>query len=416
MRKSSIILIFLVILFPAISLAQNKVDQLILNKNYEKALAEITKVEASKPSAELYLKKGSVYQTLQDYQNAVAAFSTGLRYEPNNVTLMGETADCFALLGNNQDAISYYTAALEIDSTNLVMASKLGKVYINLKKYKNAYDVFSSVYRRDSTNVFWNKQLAYCAFRVFKREEAVHLYEKVLHANPRDHMSYLNLINCYNWKKEGSKIITAIQMGLREFPSDPDLLYEEAMYYYKSKRYGPAMVQFDRYLEVEKQPDYETLMNYGIATYFAGFEEKALEIFGELFNQNPNDPLVMYYQSLCYKKLKNFEESEKLMKWAIEGSTPDYVSEMYHHLGQIYGQQRKFKESVDALEKAYKMNPKKVEVLFEIATTYEEFNSNKTLALNYYRVYLKEAGEGGKNINYALDRIDKIKEDLFFEE
>ena len=417
MKTSKITILLLAVVFiPAISFAQNKIDQLILNKEYQKALTEITKQEASKPSAELYLKKGLVYQTLQDYQNAVAAFSNGLRYEPNNVMLMGETADCFALLGNNQDAISYYKAALNIDSTNLVMASKLGKVYINLKEHKNAYDVFSSVYRHDSTNVFWNKQLAYCAFRVFKREEAVHLYEKVIEANPRDHMSYLNLISCYNWKKEENKIMAAIQKGLREFPNDPELIYEEAMFFYKTKRYGPAMVQFEKYFQVEKELDPETMMSYGIATYFAGFEENALEIFGELYTLNPNDPLVMYYQSLCYKKLKNFEESEKLMKWAIEASTPDYVSEMYHHLGQIYGQERKFKESVEALEKAYELNPEKTEVLFEIATTYEEFNSNKTLAMNYYRIYLKEAGEGGKNINYALDRIEKLKEDLFFEE
>ena len=410
-------LTFWAVLFwlPFVAAAQNSIDVFIVNKQYDKALQEINVQLRQKASADLFLQKGRVFQAQQDYQQAIRAFSNGLQYASNNVTLMGEMADCFALLGNNQDAISFYTAALEIDSTNLVMTGKLGRVYINQKAYKDAYRVFSSVYRRDSSNVYWNKQLAYCAFRVFQREQAVHLYEKVLEANPRDHTSYINLINCYNWKKEGQQILTIIEKGLVEFPADADLLLERAMYYYKTKQYAEASSQFGNYLAVEKNPEYETLMNYGIATYFAGFEERALEIFGELFAQNPNDPLVMYYQSLCYKKLKDFEQSEKLMVWAIEGSTPAYVAEMYHHLGQIYGQQRKFKESVQALEKAYKMNPKKVEVLFEIATTYEEYNSNKTLALNYYRLYLKEAGESGKNISYALDRVEKLKEDLFFE-
>jgi tetratricopeptide (TPR) repeat protein len=105
-----------------------------------------------------------------------------------------------------------------------------------------------------------------------------------------------------------------------------------------------------------------------------------------------------------------------MMRWAIEGTVPTYVSEMYHHLGQIYGSQRKFKESIEAMEKAYKLEPDKHELLFDIATTYEEFNSNKTLALNYYRLYLNETDVDSKNVNYALDRITKIKEDLFFEE
>ena len=114
--------------------------------------------------------------------------------------------------------------------------------------------------------------------------------------------------------------------------------------------------------------------------------------------------------------MSNFEEAEKYMLWAIDMSIPDFVPEMYHHLGQIYGQERKFKESIEALQKSNELDPNKHEVLFEIATTFEEFNSNKTLALNYYRIYLKEAGASGKNVNYALDRITKIKEDLFFEE
>ncbi|WP_162304506.1 tetratricopeptide repeat protein [Maribellus luteus] len=404
------------LMLPVLTQAQHSIDQLIINKNYPKALVEINKQLEKAPSAELYLKKGVVYQNLQDYQQAVAAFSEGLMYEPENVTMLGETAESFAILGNNQDAVSFYQKAVDLAPDDLVLAGKLGRVFINLKDHNKAYDVFSSIYARDSSNVFWNKQLAYCAFKVFKRKQAVYLYENVLEANPRDYTSYLNLLNCYHPQKEGNQIMATIEKGLIQFPGDPDLLLEKAMFLYRTKRYGPAMIHFEKYLEAEKQPEYDTEMNYGIATYFAGFEDKALGIFNKLNQLNPNDALVIYYQSLCYKKMKDFEQAGKLMQWAIDASTPDYVAEMYHHLGQIFGQQRMFKESVEALNKALELNPEKVEVLFEIATTYEEFNSNKTLALNYYNIYIKEAGEGGKNISYALDRIEKLKEDLFFEE
>jgi tetratricopeptide (TPR) repeat protein len=141
-----------------------------------------------------------------------------------------------------------------------------------------------------------------------------------------------------------------------------------------------------------------------------------MKILDELYRLNPNDQFVMYYMSLCYKKMSDFENAEKYMQWAIDMSIPDFVSEMYHHLAQIYSQQRKYENSITALQKSNELNPGNVEALFEIATTYEEFNSNKTLALNYYRLYLKEAGESGKNVNYALDRITRLKEDMFFEE
>jgi tetratricopeptide (TPR) repeat protein len=416
MKTKKHFLFIISLIFPFVVFSQQNIDLLILNKNYTQALTEIDKQINQTPNAGLYLKKGMVFQSLQNYQDALEAFSSGLFLEPENVELLSQAAESFSILGNNIDAINFYEKATSLAPENLALAAKLGRVQINLKEYKNAYEVFSGIYAQDSSNVYWNKQLAYCAFRSFDRERACYLYENVLESNPRDYGSYSNLIHCYNWKKEGDKVTAVIEKGLFEFPNDADLLFEKAMYLYKLKQYGPAMISFEKYLTVEKEPPYDVMMNIGISTYFAEYEEKALEIFNDLNRMNPNDPLVMYYQSLCYKKMKDYEKSEELMQWAIDGSIPDYVSEMYHHLGQIYGQQRKFSESIAALEKAFELNPGKLEVLFEIATTYEEYNSNKTMALNYYDIYLKEAGEKGKNISYALDRISKLKEDLFFEE
>jgi len=54
-----------------------------------------------------------------------------------------------------------------------------------------------------------------------------------------------------------------------------------------------------------------------------------------------------------------------------------------------------------------------VELLCEIAKTYEEFNSDKKLALNYYNQYLKEAGDSAVNSEYAQDRINKIKKEAY---
>ena len=398
------------------SFSQNKIDLLILNKDYNEALLQIETQLNTNPTAQLYFKKGLIYNSLQNYQEALNSYSTALQIEPDNVNFIGEMADGLAILGNNFDAVSFYKKALELEPDNLTLSGKLGRVFINQKKYKKAYDVFLGIYVQDSTNVYWNKQLAYSAFRVGKRKEAALLYEMVLESNPRDYGTYLNLIHTYNWKKEGSKIMVLIGKGLNEFPNDAELILERANYFFRSKRYGPAMLSFEKYLKIDDTPPLEILMNYGISTYFAKFEEDALVIFNNLFRATPNDPIVQYYISLCNRKMKNFEEAEKMMQWAIDASTPEYVADMYHHLGQIYGQQRKFNESIGALQKAHELNPEKYEILFEIATTYEEFNSNKTLALNYYRLYLKDANESAKNVNYALERITKIKENMFFEE
>lgn len=416
MKTITHFLFFAFVGFSFVSFSQDKIDLLILNKNYPEALTKIDVQLNKNPSAKLYYKQGIIYNSLQNYQKALDSFTAALQLDPNNSEIIGEIADDLAILGNQNDAVIFFKKAIDLEPENLTLSGKLGRVLINQKKIKEAYDVFAEIYSKDSTNIYWNKQLAYCSFRVGRRMQAIYLYEMVLEANPRDYGTYANLIHTYSRKKEADKIIATIDKGLKQFPGDVELILERANFYFKTSNYESAMKDFENYFFADGDSVFDIVMNYAISTYFANEENKALAILGDLFRANPNDPFVHFYMSLCYKKLLNYEEAEKFMQWAIEASIPEYVAEMYHHLGQFYGQQRKFDESITALQKSHELNPGNQEVLFEIATTYEEFNSNKTLALNYYRIYLKEVGEGGKNVNYALERITKIKEELFFEE
>ena len=399
-----------------VSYSQEELDLLILNKKYDEALIKIEQQISQTPTAQIYFKKGVVFSNLQKYQEAVKAFSEALKFQPDNIEIISELAEDLSILGNQQDAITYYKKALKIEPNNLALKAKLGRVYISKKEMKKAWELFSEIYAIDSTNVYWNKQFAFCSFQTGKRLQAVHLYEKVLEANPRDYGTYSNLIHTYSREKDPEKIMATIEKGLLQFPGNAELILERANFYFRTRNYEPAMNEFENYFTAYGDSIYEIVMNYAISTYFSKDEIKAMKILGNLFRANPNDLFVMYYMSLCYKKMNDYESAEKYMQWAIDMSTPTYVPEMYHHLGQICGQQRKFKESIAALQKSNELDPTNVEALFEIATTYEEYNSNKTLALNYYRIYLKEAGESGNNVNYALDRITKLKEDLFFEE
>jgi len=416
MRTFKYFVILLLISISVGSFAQEKIDLLILNKKYEEALNQINKKIDKQATAQLYLKKGLIYNNLQDYRKALEAFSAGYQLEPTNTDILGEMAENLALLGNYYDASPFFEKVKELDPHNLAVIAKMGRNYINLDNYRKGFDAFSEIYAKDSTNLYWNKQLAYCAFRTGKKEMSIVLYEKIIDENPGDYGSYFNLLRLYNRKEQVQLFLALIDKGLEQFPGNSGFYRELAGYYFANKQYDEAKQNLENYFEAGGESIYKIMLNYGICCYFARNENLAISILKKCEMQNPNDPYVMFYLSLSNKRLTKYKEAEKYMNLAIEISIPPYLSEMYHHLGQIYGQQREFQESIAALKKAVQYDPKNYEVLFEIATTYEEYNSNKTLALNYYRIYLKEAGEEAQNVNYALDRIKRIKEDLFFEE
>lgn len=414
MNVKFFVVIGLILLAKVPVFAQQEIEMLILNREYSEALNLIDQHISKNQSADLYFKKGLVLNRLQNYVEAIQAFQNALQTDSLNIDVMTELAEGYSILGNYHDAAFWFNKVVQLQPENLTLLAKQGKNYISLKDNKNAYDCFSKVYQTDSTNIYWNKQLALCAFRNGNKKQAQYLYNLVLSQNPRDYSSYTNLVRILDKQKEDSLIVAVFDKGLTNFPCDADLLGERARFFYETKKYKQAKPDFDDYFQAGGDSAYSVLMNYGITCYFTKNDSLAVQILEKCVDQVVNEPIVLFYLALSHNRMKIFDISEQYMKAAIEAATPGYLPDMYHYLGQILGQQRKFAESIVALQKANELDPENKEALFEIATTYEEFNSNKTLAFNYYSQYLKEVGDEGKNVAYALTRIKKLKEELFF--
>jgi tetratricopeptide (TPR) repeat protein len=414
MKLKSIIL-FSLLFIQSAAFSQDKIDVLLLNRKYREALTLLDKRIEKEPEGDLFLKKGMIYMALQDYQKASAVFKDGLTIDPLNAAIPAELAEALSAMGNHYDAVAYYEAAVGFEPGNRVLAGKLGRNYIQINEHKKAYEIFDRIYQADSTNIFWNKQYAVSAHRIGKTIKAIELYEKVISDNPRDYSTYINLSRLYQQAELPAFALKTIERGIENYPDAPGLYQLLGQHHFNNREYDHAKLAYENSFMAGGDSAYKTMLNYGISLYFTKNERNAIAVLQECAAQVANDPYVLFYLSLSHKKLAGLEVAEAYMNAAIEAATPAYLPEMYHHLGQIYGLQRSFEKSIAALRKANELDPTNYEVLFEIATTYEEYNANKTLALNYYNIYLKEAGEAARNASYALDRMSRIKEDLFFD-
>ena len=404
-------IIFLLVL--PIQLFAQSVNELILNKKYEKALSLIAQQIQEKPVAELYFKQAFIFKELSKPLQAAKSLETALFYDSENAVYWSELGDDYYTLGNMYQSIDCYGKAVSLAVNDISFRGKLGRAYINIDDFDRAYQTFEEIYAVDSTNVFFNKQFAFAAFKKGKVDQAIGLFEKVITENPGDLSSHLNLMAIYKKKKDASKVYQAGERALSVFPSNSPVLLREADALFELKSYEKAILPYEEYL-ASNDSTFEVVKNDAITLYLCKQESRALPLLEKCFFQSPNDQYVSFYIGLCYKNMADYEKSAEFLRSAIECSQPPYLAEMYHHLGQVYGSSRQFEKSIEALQKAYELNDEKVEVLFEIATTYEEFNLNKRLALNYYSDYLKTAGENAPNADYALARIQKIKEEFFF--
>lgn len=411
MNRKTIILILFILPFHIFA---QSVDELILNRKYEKALSKISEKLQEKPEAELYFKQAVILNDQAKLMDASKSLKQAIFYDPHNSLYFSELGENYSSLGNLFEAVVCFKKAVEIAPNNLIFKGKLGRSYISIDDFRRAFQVFEEIWKVDSTNVFFNKQFAYAAFKTGKTDLAIRIYEQVVTENPGDFSSHLNLIAIYKRKKDTDKVYESGNRALSVFPSNATLLLRQADALFEMKDYERAAFPYETYL-VENDSTFDVVKNYAIALFFCKKETKSLELLEKCFYQSPGDQFLSFYIGLCYKNLADYNRSAEFLNSAIACSQPPYLAEMYHHLGQVYGRNREFQKSIEALQKAYELDHEKVEVLYEIATTYEEYNFNKTLALNYYQIYLKTARENAKNADYALERIRKIKEDLFFE-
>jgi len=409
MKPKTIILVLLILPF---QLFAQSIDELILNKKYDKALNRISSQIQDKPEAELYFKQALVYKEQSKPLLACKSLEQAIFYEPQNSLYLAELGENYSNLGNIYQMVDCYRRAVEFSPKDLSLKAKLGRAYISIDDFMRAFQTFETIYKVDSTNVYFNKQFAFAAFRTGKPDLAIRLYEQVLAENPGDLSSHLNLIAIYKRKKDVEKVVVTGARALAVFPQNPTILLRQADALFELKDYEKAIFPYEKYL-AENDSAFEVLKNCGICQYFCKNEQKAIQILEKCFSMVPNDQFVHFYLGLAYKNLAKYERSVEYLIAAIACSQPAYLTEMYHHLGQVYGNNREFEKSIEALLKAYECNNERVEILFEIATTYEEFNFNKTLALNYYSSYLKIAGAKAKNADYALERMQRIKEELF---
>ena len=407
--------IFLFMTIPLSTSAQENIGQLIINRQYEKALQEIDRDLSQDYDPNLVKLKGQIYAGMQDYPQAIRYLQESLNALPNEANIHAELAEAHSALGNVPDAISHYRQALRKDQGSLLYKSKLGQLLLSQREFTEAYALFGLIREVDSTNLLNNKYLAVAAARTNHSDEAIELLEEVLEINPRDIGSYMSLSGLYNQDKKYTRANDVISRGLEQFPGNNSLLLRLAQNLYNQHNFADALPVYEEWLQTNALY-FDVRKEYGITLYLNKQEDKALQILEPALEEVPNDPYVALYIGLCHKKLKDFDTSQGYLELAIESSTPPYLSDIYHHLGQVHGLKREFELSIQMLLKAYELDPENYELLFEIATTYEEYNANKTMALNYYQLYLTEAKEKARNPNYALDRITRIKEELFFEE
>jgi tetratricopeptide (TPR) repeat protein len=142
-------------------------SQEVARKYYDKALEEFKTVMALKddgsvPPRDLYREIGVVYFRLQRFDDAIAAWQTGLRMAPNDASLLNNLSVVLMQKGRFEEAAAAAQTALVSDPLMPQALNTMGQVSMVKRDYAKAAEYFLKAIERepDVPPRYWNAALA----------------------------------------------------------------------------------------------------------------------------------------------------------------------------------------------------------------------------------------------------------------
>jgi tetratricopeptide (TPR) repeat protein len=393
-----------------------KIDQLLFQKKYPEAI-QLLEQKTSKDSLQprLFYRLGRAHQSLQQNRKAISAFQKALELDSLYISNRLALGNCYFSSGMYPDAQTLLESTYQLDSTNASNNLLLAKVYTVQKEYKKAIHLYKGLIVKDSINPYYHKQYGILAEKLYQPQIAIDHLKTAYELNTRDLGTLVKLISTYYQYAVYQKALLYCNKGLKDFPNNFILLKKKAQLLINLKWFENAQVVLEKIRQLEKADDV-TYKQLGLCYLNAKDYEKALEALQSVGPKSVNDPMVNLYLGITLQKLGRHKESLEKFEDSETFSIPPYMASLKLYQARAYGFVKQFDKSVKAYIASWELDKDSPNILYDIATTYEEFGNHKKEAINYYSQYLNlYQGKDEKRKEYARSRILHLKERIHFE-
>lgn len=200
-----------------------------------------------------------------------------------------------------------------------------------------------------------------------------------------------------------------IQQGLKAFPNNSALLYEELLTLYETGNYAVALVKADEFsTRFPKHLDAAKLL-LSIITIKIPNNEKAPYYFTRIRKNFPSDIDLLRQEVDFYLRTGNLDMAQNQLEQMITISPND--AKLHYNLGLVYYYRNDYEKSIESCQKAIQIDPNFADAHFNIGIFYflMGVEYNKTLSeMNPYQF----ASQGKEAVTAALNFFETAKPHL----
>lgn len=292
---------------------------------------------------------------------------------------------------------------------------RLAQLYLNFRQYKLAKRFLSNAIDLDPTKVEYRTMYADIVYELEGVDTAIG-YLRTLKEDFPNNPYIFGEIAIYYYKSGQLKDFEDTEKQLSKMAYPRKNLYEYLIRTSLLNNRPNDVIKYGRELVKIEPGDLKTRMTIGRVLYEQEKYSEALKEFGEVRDRLDTYPKLLYYISKIYLKIGNIEKALENAKREIE-SNPN-LEDGYVLLGDIYIEQENWIEADNAFKKAQAINRNSFDAIMGLA--FLQFKRNQlSQALSLYKkakslnesnpeVY-KRLGDVYRNLGQGVDAIEAYR-------
>jgi tetratricopeptide (TPR) repeat protein len=402
---------------------------LLLDDRFEELLGLTDTLELGDSLMDqVYYVRGRAYQSLLNYDSAYHYYHMAYQVDSSNLSFRIAMGRMMYRLGRIREGIEVYEGIVnEFEPTDQHLA-ELANLYAIRKEYAKSLAIYTELLEKDSLNYYYAKQAGKNLLDMKNPDSAIYYYEYAFSLNQKDVFLAHRLGNLYLLNDDLSTAIMRVSTGLVYDSINLDLLKLRGYLWLLRHINHLAIVDLEKAWLQDSMSAF-TNKYLGMSYHEDRQFDKARIALMQAFRLDSVDGETAFFLGSACRMSKFEEEAVGYFKKAIELNQPDpgTMKKIYTQMAEVLKVLHRFEEALDAYDIALEYDPADNTIYYKIGQTYDRNLNQKKTAIEYYEKFLSGGStdqqlfnaEEGTSVSleqHVKERINRLKEELFFEE
>jgi len=254
----------------------------------------------------------------------------------------GKIARANIAIGNYSEALNYYKLDIQADPNNAVIKYEYAKLLNKTKNFDEAIAKFNDLMSRDSLNPNYHYEMG-LALEKLMDSTAILSFRKTFDLDNNHQKAIFKIAKHELIKRNHEASLALIDLGLKTYPENLELISLKAQNYYHQEYYKEAKPWFLRLIELGESSQF---IHEKLSIIYGAYSEweNAIKHRKEALKFDALDANGMFVLGTYYEGMQDYAKAEEqyLKALKLQDRPLDYK---YQKLGYVLNRQSKHQEA-----------------------------------------------------------------------